>query len=237
MLHFWGKRGEILSQSPKKGNSHGTKTPFDTKNIICCDGCGRTNCNRGQSCAPKMPSVIFLEKRPFCSCLHETNKGSCALAESLGILSFNNPPHDVKSVLNSTIHNSQTSKIFHNLLNSTHPSIANILSKYESVFSGLGKLNANPVHFHLKPDAKPVIQPPRHIPYHLQGAFDKLICDMEDDGFIEQHSGPVTWLTNPALVPKPDGCIRITVDLRGLNKALLNPTVTHTQSRRCPAHV
>ena len=156
-------------------------------------------------------------------CGKPCNLVSFALAESLGILSFNNPPHEVNSVLNSTIHNLQTSKNFHNTLNSTHPSVANILSKYESVFSALGKLHANPIHFHLKPDAKPVIQPPRPIPYHLQGAFDKLICDMEDYGVIEQHSGPVTWLANPVLVPKPDGSIRITVDLRGLNQALLNP--------------
>ena len=46
---------------------------------------------------------------------------------------------------------------------------------------------------------------------------------MEDNGVIEQHSGPVTWLANPVLVPKPDGNIRITVDLRGLNQALQNP--------------
>ena len=109
------------------------------------------------------------------------------------------------------------------LLSSTHPSVANILAKYESVFAGLGKLKANPVHFHLKPNAKPGIQPPRHIPYHLQARFDKLICDMKDDGVIEQHSGPVTWLANPVLVPKPDGNIRITVDLRGLNQVLQNP--------------
>ena len=90
---------------------------------------------------------------------------SCALAQSLGILSFNNPPSNVNNVSHHTSQSSQTSKDFHNLLSSTHPSVANILAKYESVFADLGKWKANPVHFHLKPDAKPVIQPPRHIPY------------------------------------------------------------------------
>ena len=148
---------------------------------------------------------------------------SCALAQALVILSFSNPQSNVNNISYHTSQSSKTSKDFHNLLSSTHPSVANILAKYESVFSGLGKLKTNLVHFHLKPDAKPVIQPPRHIPYHPQARIDKLICDMEDDGVIEQHSGPVTWLANPVLVPKPDGNIRITVDLRSLNQALQNP--------------
>ena len=84
-------------------------------------------------------------------------------------------------------------------------------------------MNANPVHFHLKCNAKPVIQPPRHIPYHLQLRFEEIIKEMENDDVIEQHHGPVTCLANPVLVPKPDGNMKVTVDLRSLNRALLNP--------------
>ena len=43
---------------------------------------------------------------------------------------------------------------------------------------------------------------------------------MEADDVIEPHHGPVTWLFNPVLVPKADGSIKVTVDLRNLNKAL-----------------
>ena len=43
---------------------------------------------------------------------------------------------------------------------------------------------------------------------------------MEADDVIESHHGPVTWLSNPVLVPKTDGSMRVTVDLRNLNKAL-----------------
>ena len=42
---------------------------------------------------------------------------------------------------------------------------------------------------------------------------------MESD-VTEPHHGPVTWLSNPVLVPKADGSMRVTVDLRNLNKAL-----------------
>lgn len=45
---------------------------------------------------------------------------------------------------------------------------------------------------------------------------------MEQDGFIGQQYGPVTWPSNPELVPKPDGGIRVTVDLHSWKKALQN---------------
>ena len=44
------------------------------------------------------------------------------------------------------------------------------------------------------------------------------IIEADDD--IEPHHGPVTWLSNPVLVSKADGSMRVTVDLRNLNKAL-----------------
>ena len=40
------------------------------------------------------------------------------------------------------------------------------------------------------------------------------------DDVIEAHHGLVTWLSNQVLVPKADGSMRVTVDLRNLNKSL-----------------
>ena len=79
---------------------------------------------------------------------------------------------------------------------------------------------AEPIHLHIKPNASPVIQPLRLIPYHLKDTFDDAIHKMEADDVIEPHHGPETWLSNPVLVPKADGSMRVTVDLRNLNKAL-----------------
>ena len=148
---------------------------------------------------------------------------SCKLAESLGLISFNSHPCQVSAISSHSSQNQLCNNDFEDLKNKSQQSVASILSKYEDVFTGLGKLKASPVHFHLKPNAKPIIQPPRQIPYHLQPNFEKIIHEMERDDVIEQHYGPVTWLANPVLVPKPDGNIRITVDLRGLNQALEDP--------------
>ena len=98
---------------------------------------------------------------------------SCKLAEALGIISFNGPPSQVSAISSHNTQNQVCNNDFDNLKNKSQQSVASILSKYEDVFTGLGKLKASPVHFHLKPNAKPVIQPPRQIPYHLQPNFEK----------------------------------------------------------------
>ena len=108
------------------------------------------------------------------------------------------------------------------LQNDNNLIVQQLLQKYPSTFKGLGKLQAEPVHLYTKPEVKPVIQPPRPIPYHLQDKFAKAIDNLLNDDVIEVHKGPVTWISNPVLIPKPDGTLRICVDLRQVNKALEN---------------
>ena len=149
---------------------------------------------------------------------------SCQLAEKLKIISFNKHSNQLYTLLSKQNQCQTDNNDLEQLATQAPPpSVAHILPKYEDVFTDLGKMNANPVHFHLKCNAKPVIQPPRHIPYQLQLQFEEIIKEMENYVVIEQRNGPVTRLANPVLVPKPDGNMRVMVDLRGLNRALLNP--------------
>ena len=132
---------------------------------------------------------------------------SCLTAEALGILHINQEPNNNKTFqleMKTTI----------------HPTTQVILNEYDEVFNGLGKMKAEPVTLYTKPDVKPVIQPPRPIPYHLREQFLTEIQRMEENDVIEDHVGPVTWISNPVLVPKLDVNLRITVDLRQVNKAL-----------------
>jgi len=119
-----------------------------------------------------------------------SNLLSCKLAESLGIITFHSPQSSIHAI-------STQNTAFQSLQKAVTPDIADILSKYSPVFDGLGKLNADPITLHLDPDAKPIIQPPRPIPFHLQQEFNKVIASMEQEDVIEQHYGPVTWLSNP----------------------------------------
>eukprot|EP00112_Aurelia_sp_Birch-Aquarium-sp1_P010952 Seg2314.7 transcript_id=Seg2314.7/GoldUCD/mRNA.D3Y31 product="Transposon Tf2-3 polyprotein" pseudo=true protein_id=Seg2314.7/GoldUCD/D3Y31 len=132
---------------------------------------------------------------------------SCHTAEQLEILKIQQTPiYSVQSLIKPD----------------DNKSTDQILEQFSPVFHGLGKLQAAPVKLYLKAEFKPVIQPPRPIPYHLQEPFEKCIQAMLKDGVIEEHTGPVTWISNPVLVPKPDGSLRITVDLRQVNKAIEN---------------
>ena len=109
------------------------------------------------------------------------------------------------------------------LKKSVTPPIACIITQNPSVIHGLGKMKAEPIQLHIKPNASPVIQPPRPIPYHLKDTFDDAIHKIEVDDVIELHHGPVTWLSNSVLVPKAVGSVRVIVVLRNLNKALQDP--------------
>jgi hypothetical protein len=48
-----------------------------------------------------------------------------------------------------------------------------ILSKYPTVFSGVGKLNNYQLKVHVNHDIPPVAQPPRRVPFHIRKVVDK----------------------------------------------------------------
>ena len=72
------------------------------------------------------------------------------------------------------------------------------------------------VHIEIDDNVKGVAVPPRHIPFNLQKCFQDEIQKTKQDDIIEEHSGP-----SPCnLAPKDDNEIRVTVDMRNVNKAI-----------------
>ncbi|BHF60516.1 hypothetical protein SprV_0100348100 [Sparganum proliferum] len=65
--------------------------------------------------------------------------------------------------------------------------------------------------------AKPIWQPPRRIPAHLQKEVDTLLDSMLATGVIKPSRSP--WASPVTLVPKKDGTIRFCIDYRRLNAA------------------
>ena len=88
---------------------------------------------------------------------HACNLISCQLAEDLKIISFNKHSNELYTLVSKQNQHQTANNDFQQLKTQVEPSVAYILSKNEEVFTGLGKLNADPVHFHLKCNAKPVI--------------------------------------------------------------------------------
>ena len=147
--------------------------------------------------------------------------GSCepilsgSSAVNLGIIQFTKTPPIYKPI---------------NMINTKLPNCEkdeyqNILTKFNGNFrTTLGKHNNYTVKIHVDPDIKPVITPQRPTPYHLKERVSKALQNMIDNDVIEEHpvGDPTPWVSNVVPVPKPDGSIRITLDARNINKAIIS---------------
>ncbi len=69
---------------------------------------------------------------------------------------------------------------------------------------------------HLKQDAKPLKQKQRRIAVNYQNDFDQMIEDMITSKKISTtHTSP--WASQPRLLRKKDGSIKVTIDYQYLN--------------------
>ena len=104
------------------------------------------------------------------------------------------------------------------------PRIQEILADYPQNFKHLGKLKGHVVRLHIDNNVKPVAEPPRRIPYHLESRVEESISEMLKNDVIEEHPASETapWTSNVVIAPKGDGDIRITLDAKNVNKALLS---------------
>ena len=97
---------------------------------------------------------------------------------------------------------------------------ANFRSEFPELFRGLGHLK-RAHHITLSADAKPhCLYTPRKVPHPLLPKVKKELDSMLKLGVISQVSEPTKWCSGMVPVPKPNGSIRICVDLTQLNKAV-----------------
>jgi RNase H-like domain found in reverse transcriptase/Reverse transcriptase (RNA-dependent DNA polymerase)/Integrase zinc binding domain len=92
-----------------------------------------------------------------------------------------------------------------------------IVSEYEDVFKGVGKLS----HKHsiqLDKDAKPQVHSARKIPISLKAKLKDELDKMEQKGIIVKENDPTDWVHPVVIVSKPNGSIRVCMDPRALNK-------------------
>ncbi|KAL1021685.1 hypothetical protein UPYG_G00016520 [Umbra pygmaea] len=93
--------------------------------------------------------------------------------------------------------------------------------QYPNVFKGVGKLNTKQISLYIDPNVKPVAQPLRRIPYNLRGAVEKKIKELMDMDIIECVEGPTPWVNPVVVIPKPDKDIRMCLDMRRANEAIV----------------
>ena len=93
-------------------------------------------------------------------------------------------------------------------------------AEFPALFSGLGKLKTE-CHITLRPDAIPFcLYNPRKIPHPLIPKVKSQIETMLQQGVISPVTAPTKWCAGIVPVLKPNGSVRICVDLTHLNKAV-----------------
>ena len=104
---------------------------------------------------------------------------------------------------------------------SSRGNVDSILHEHRDRFEGLGKLKDFELKLHIDQDIQPVAQSARKMPFKMREQVKNKLNDLLDQGIIEKVEGPKEWLSPLIVVPKPNNDIRICVDMREANTAVL----------------
>jgi hypothetical protein len=106
----------------------------------------------------------------------------------------------------------------------------------------VGKLKNFQLKLHIDEDVVPVAQSVRRIPYSVRKKVEDKISELENLDIIEKVAGPTPWVSPIVVVPKRSGDIRLCVDMRIANSAIMRerhpiPTVEEVLSEMNGAKV
>ena len=94
--------------------------------------------------------------------------------------------------------------------------------QYPKVFTGVGKLKDFELKLHVDPNGTACgTQKLRRVPFALRDKVKAKIDDLLEGDIIERVEGPTTWASPVVVAPKPSGEIRLCVDMRRANKAII----------------
>ena len=96
-----------------------------------------------------------------------------------------------------------------------------VFDQYPELFKGVGKLNTHQVTLHIDKEIRPVAQPLRRTPFNLRGKVEQKIRELVEADIIEEVDGPTHWLNPVVVAPKPNGEIRLCLDMRRANEAVI----------------
>ncbi|CAB4034914.1 Hypothetical predicted protein, partial [Paramuricea clavata] len=169
-------------------------------------GCCELRCNQPASSYLLKFQVVDSNQKPLLS---------AATCEQLGLLTVNH--QERVNALTVQKDTPVTTKV----TSSPLPQEC-ILNKYSDVFNGLGTF---PGEYHMDIDTKvkAVQAQPRRVAVALKSELKKEIEEMERRGVIAKVTTSTEWISSMVAVRKPSGKLRICIDPKDLNKALLRP--------------
>ncbi|XP_062713858.1 uncharacterized protein K02A2.6-like [Aedes albopictus] len=83
------------------------------------------------------------------------------------------------------------------------------------------KISGVQVKIHTDPEIKPVFQPLRRVPIPLESAVKSKLEQLLARDIIEVKTGPTSWVSPLVVVGKANGDVRLCLDLRRVNEAVL----------------
>ena len=115
----------------------------------------------------------------------------------------------------------------------TVQSVQAIVDRHRAVFNGVGKLKDYQLKIHIDPEVTPVAQPQRRVPFHVRKQVEAKLTELQDLDIIEDVEGPTPWVSPLVAVPKSNGDVRVCVDMRRANAAVIRerhpiPTLEET---------
>ena len=96
-----------------------------------------------------------------------------------------------------------------------------LVEKYKSCFVGLGKLKSFQLEIPIDKSVKPVAQDMRKIPFSLRDKLEAKLDELQKLDVIEKAEGPTPWVSPVVVVPKGQNDIRLCVDMRRANEAII----------------
>ena len=94
-------------------------------------------------------------------------------------------------------------------------------SKFPKLFSGeIGKANSE-IELTIREDIEPIAQPYRRVAFAMMDKLEKHLQELVDLDIIEKVEGPTSWVSPVVIVPKPNNKIRLCIDMRQANRAVV----------------
>jgi len=87
-------------------------------------------------------------------------------------------------------------------------------TKFSKVFQGFGKLKGYQLKLHIDENVQPVAQPVRRIPFSRRAKVTEKLEELLKPDVIGKVEGPKRWVNPLVVVEKPNGDIRICLDMR-----------------------
>lgn len=99
---------------------------------------------------------------------------------------------------------------------------AEVKAKFPECFKGIGKLKDCQIKLHVDPTCEPIAQPVRRVPFGLRDKVSELLDKLVAQDIIEPVEGVgSTWVNPVVIVPKRNGDVRMCLDMRQANKAIV----------------